>query len=255
MIGLLNKHRFLFEELVKRDFKKKYKRTVFGMAWSMLMPLLTLAVLYVVFGKMFGRSVEHFPVYLFCGNIVFTWFSEATKQGMKVLVGNVGIFSKIDMPKYMFVCAKNVQTMLNFGLTMIIFFVFCLIDNVSFGMHFLALLYPIFTLLLLNLGIGLIMSTLYMLFRDMDYLWGVSTQLIMYGSAIFYPVDRLPMKLQSLITWNPVYRHIEYFREIVLYHQIPSLTAHVALMAWAIGFVAIGALVYKLLDEEFVYYA
>ena len=102
LLEKMKKHRFLFEELVKRDFKKKYKRTVLGVAWSMLAPLLTLLVMAVVFTQFFGRSTPHYIIYMFAGNLVFFYYREATGGGMRALVDNAGIFGKINVPKYMF---------------------------------------------------------------------------------------------------------------------------------------------------------
>ena len=116
MFRKLQQHQFLFEELVKRDFKKKYKRTVLGMAWSILSPLLMLLVMRLVFTQFFGRGMEHYTTYLFCGNLVFSYFSESTGQGMTSLMGNAGIFTKVNVPKYLFLFSKNVQTLINFCL-------------------------------------------------------------------------------------------------------------------------------------------
>ena len=125
MFGKLKQYQFLFEELVKRDFKKKYKRTILGMGWSMLMPLLTLLVMKVVFEQFFGRNIEHFTTYLFCGNLLFCWFSESTNHGMRSLYGNAAIFTKVNVPKYLFLFAGSVQTVINFALTLVVFFFFC----------------------------------------------------------------------------------------------------------------------------------
>lgn len=132
MIQRMRRHQFLFEELVKRDFKKKYKRTVLGMAWSILSPLLTLLVMKMVFSNFFGRNTEHYTTYLFCGNLIFSYFSESTSQGMSSLVSNSGIFTKVNVPKYLFLMSKNVQTLINFGLTMCVFVVFCVLDRIVF---------------------------------------------------------------------------------------------------------------------------
>ena len=122
MFGKLKQYQFLFEELVKRDFKKKYKRTILGMGWSMLMPLLTLLVMKLVFEQFFGRNIEHFTTYLFCGNLLFSWFSESTNHGMRSLYGNASIFTKVNVPKYLFLFAGSVQTVINFALTLVVFF-------------------------------------------------------------------------------------------------------------------------------------
>ena len=126
----LRQYQFLFEELAKRDFKKKYKRTVLGMAWSMLSPMLTLLVMRLVFTQFFGRNMEHYTTYLFCGNLVYSFFNESTSQGMTSLMENASIFTRVNVPKYLFLFSKNVQTLINFGLTLIVFFIFCLLEPV-----------------------------------------------------------------------------------------------------------------------------
>ena len=161
MFQKLKKHQFLFEELVKRDFKKKYKRTVLGMGWSILSPLLQLLVMRIVFTQFFGRNMEHYTTYLFCGNLVFSYFSESTGQGMTSLMGNAGIFTKVNVPKYLFLFSKNVQALINFGLVLVVFFIFCFIDNITFTWKFILLIIPILSLLLFNIGVGLILSALF----------------------------------------------------------------------------------------------
>lgn len=250
----LKKYQFLFEELVKRDFKKKYKRTILGMGWSMLSPLLMLLVMKVVFEQFFGRNMDHYTTYLFCGLLTFNWFSESTNSGMRSLFGNAGIFTKVNVPKYLFLFSVNIQVLLNFALTLLIFFVFCAIDHVPFTWRFLCLGYPIVTMLLFNVGMGMILSALFIFFRDIDYLWSVALQLLMYGSAIFYMVDKLPPKIQFAFLFNPVYRHIAYIREVVLSGSVPSLGTHLTLLGFALAAFLIGAFMYKHYNTKFLYY-
>jgi len=254
MFGKLKQHKFLFEELVKRDFKKKYKRTVLGMGWSMLSPLLMLLVMKIVFEQFFGRTVNHYTIYLFCGLLPFNWFSESTNSGMRCLFGNANIFTKVNVPKYLFLLSGNIQVLINFGLTLLVFFAFCAIDHVQFTWRFLCLAYPITTLLLFNLGVGFVLSALFIFFRDVDYLWRVFVQLLMYGSAIFYPVDRLSPASQAVLACNPVYRHIEYFRDIVLHGVVPSWELHFTLAASAAAAVLAGLAMYKHYNTKFLYY-
>lgn len=253
-MAIWQKHRFLFEELVKRDFKKKYKRTVLGMGWSMLAPLLMLLVMKVVFTQFFGRNMPHYTTYLFCGLLVFNWFSESTNGGMRSLYSNASIFTKVNVPKYLFLFAGNVQAAINFGLTLLVFFFFCWLDDVAFTWRFALLLYPIMTLLLFNVGVGMILSALYIFFRDMDYLWRVFLQLLMYGSAIFYMVDKMPPNLQMVFAVNPVYRHIAYVREVVLDGVVPTLATHLTLAGFALAAFLIGAFMYKRYNTRFLYY-
>ena len=254
MMQKLKQYQFLFEELVKRDFKKKYKRTVLGMAWSILSPLLMLLVMKLVFTQFFGRNMEHYTTYLFCGNLVFSYFSESTGQGMQSLMGNAGIFTKVNVPKYLFLFSKNVQALINFGLTLIVFFLFCILDGITFTWKFLLLLYPICTLLLFNIGVGLILSALFVFFRDIQYLWSVFTQLLMYLSAIFYTIDQYPYTVQCLFLLNPVYLHIRYFRKIVIDGEIPAIWFHLLMLAYVAVVLGIGCWMYKKYNTRFLYY-
>jgi len=254
MLDTLKTHRFLFEELVKRDFKKKYKRTILGVGWSMLMPLMMLFVMKLVFEQFFGRSIGHYTTYLFCGNLVFCWFSESTSLGMHSLYGNASIFTKVNVPKYLFLFASAVQTLINFALTLVVFFFFCWMDGVEFTWKFLLLAYPVATMLAFNIGLGLVLSAFFVFFRDIDYLWRVFVQLLMYGSAIFYTIDEFSPRLQLAFACNPVYRHIAYFREVVLNGAVPSLETHLTLAGVALAAIIAGCYMYKRYNTEFLYY-
>ena len=245
---------FLFEELVKRDFKQKYKRTVLGMAWSLLSPLLTLLVMRLVFTRFFGRTMAHYTVYLFAGNLMFSYFKEATNGGMQSLMSNAHIFTKINVSKYLFLFSKNVSAVINFLLTLIVFLVFILIDRVPFHLSILAIIYPIFTLTLLNIGVGMILSALYIFFRDTQYLYDVLTLLLMYMSAIFYDVNAYPQWVQRLFLLNPIYCNIKYVRVIVLDGHLPSLAFHALLLLYGTIAFIIGSIIYKTCNQRFLYY-
>jgi len=252
----LRRHRFLFEELVKRDFKNKYKRTALGMGWSLLSPLLTLLVMKIVFTQFFGRGAgqAHYTTYLFSGILVFTFFSEASKGGMTALMANAGIFTKVNVPKYLFLFAKNAQALVNFLLTLAVFFLFCGLDRVTFSWRFLLLVYPIVTLTLFNVGLGLVLSALYVFFRDMQYLWAVVTRLVMYGSAVFYPVDRFPPSLMAAFRCNPVFDHIAFVRKVVIGNATPEWWEFALLAGFAALMLAFGGWLYRRYNTEFLYY-
>ncbi len=254
MVRKVKKYQFLFEELVKRDFKKKYKRTVLGMTWSVLSPLLNLLVMRLVFTQFFGRTTAHYTIYLFCGNLVFSYFNESTSQGMASLMGNAGIFTKVNVPKYLFLFSKNVQTLINFGLTLSVFFVFCVLDGITFTWKLVCLLYPILCLVLFNVGVGLILSALFVFFRDIQYLWSVFTMLLMYMSAIFYTIDSYEPMVQNLFLVNPVYLFIRYFRKIVIEATIPTAWFHLLMLTDVVIVLSIGCWMYKKYNTKFLYY-
>lgn len=239
---------------MKRDFKKKYKGTVLGMAWSVLSPLLMLLVMRLVFSHFFGRNMEHYTTYLFCGNLIFAFFNESTGQGMSSLLNNANIFTKVNVPKYLFLLSKNVQCLINFGLTLCMFVLFCFLDKITFTWRWILLLYPICGLVCFNIGVGLILSALYVFFRDIQYLWGVFTQLLMYMSAIFYSIDSYSPLVQHAFLLNPVYLFIRYFRKIVIEATIPSLWFHLLMAFDVLVAVGIGSWMYKKYNHQFLYY-
>lgn len=254
MLKKIKQYRFLFEELVKRDFTKKYKRTVLGMLWSVLGPLMSLGVMALVFTKFFGHNIPHYVIYLFCGNLVYSYFREATSTGMTSLRDNASIFSKINVPKYMFLLSKNVSTLINFGLNIIVLLVFVLLDGLPITWKFIFLLYPIACLVIFNLGVGLILSALFVMFRDIQYLYDIFTLLLMYLSAIFYDISVYSQQVQYLFYLNPVYVYIRYFRKIIIEGTIPQLSFHILAAAYAVIALVIGAVIYRKNNYKFLYY-
>lgn len=254
ILEILKKHQFLFEELVKRDFKEKYKRTVLGMAWSVLSPLLTLLVMKVVFTQFFGRNTPFYTTYLFSGNLVMAYFRESTTGGMGSLIGNARIFTKINIPKYLFIFSRNVSALVNFLIILVVYFFFCFLDGITFGFHMLSLVYPILCLLAFNVGVGMILSAMYIFFRDTKYLYDVFLTLLTYLSAIFYRVDGYSPLIQKAFLLNPVYCYIRYFRLVVIDGIIPSVQYHLLCLFYAAVALVVGFLVYKKNNHKFLYY-
>lgn len=254
MLEQLKKNRFLFEELVKRDFKQKYKRTVLGMLWSVLYPILNLIIISLVMTKFFGRTIAHYNTYLFCGTLVMSYFRESTIGGMNSLMSNRGIISKVNIPKYMFLLSKNISSLINFGLTLCVFFVFCLFDHIHFGIHFFYLIFAIVCLVVFNIGVGLVLSAMFVFFRDISYLYDVFLVLLNYLSAIFYQIDSFSPRVQRLFLCNPIYCYIHYFRVIVIDGHAPSLQYHGLCLLYAVLSLLIGAWFYKKYNHKFLYY-
>ena len=250
----MKKNQFLFEELVKRDFKQKYKRTVLGMLWSILKPLLTLLVMRLVFTNFFGRNTPYYTTYLFAGNLMFSYYKEQTTGEMNALISNAHIFTKINIPKYMFVLSKSVSAVINFGLTVLVFFLFVAIDRVPPHWTMLATIYPMITLTMFNLGFGMILSALYLFFMDTMYIYDVFSLLLMYVSAIFYKIDDFPVWVQRVFLLNPVYCNIKYVRVVVIDGNMPSLAFHLLLLFYGGIALFLGALIYKKYNHQFLYY-
>lgn len=253
LFSLFKQYKFVFSELVKRDFKKKYKRSALGMLWSMIAPLFTLLVMNFVFCNVFGRTQEYYTIYLFSGWLIFQYYNEATNGAMNSLVANSGIFSKVKVPKYMFLFSRIASSSINFFLVLVVYLIFVVAYGLPITWKFITLLYPIACLFLLILGVGLILSALFVFFRDIQYLYGIFTTALMYFTPIFYTVDMLGDKAE-LFYINPLYLYVTYFRNVVIYSTIPSLEFHVYTLLYSAVFFIIGCWMYKKYNYKFLYY-
>jgi len=246
-------YEFVFTELLKRDFKKKYKRSILGVLWSMLAPLFTLLVMNFVFGHFFGNHQEHYVIYLFSGWLVFQYYNEATNGAMNSLLANASIFSKVKVPKYMFLFSRVSSSSINFLLTFIVYLIFVLIDDLPITWKFITLFYPVVCMFFLILGVGLILSALFVFFRDIQYLYSIFTTALMYFTPIFYTVDMLGEKAWIFYI-NPLFLYINYFRQVVIYGSIPSLAYHAYTLLYSLIFFGIGCWMYKRYNYKFLYY-
>jgi ABC-2 type transport system permease protein len=208
----------------------------------------------VVFTEFFGRSTPHYTTYLFSGTLVMSYYKESTQHGMRSLMDNHKIISKINVPKYLFLFSKNVSSLVNFALTLSVYFLFCFLDGIHFGPHMLALIYPIICLAIMNIGIGMILSALFVFFRDIQYFYELFLTLLTYMSAIFYRIDKFSPETQRLFLINPVFVVIKYFRSVVIDGVIPSLPYHGLMLFYSLFYLTIGCIIYKKYNTEFVYY-
>lgn len=246
-------NKFLFKELVKRDFKKKYKGTILGVLWSVLYPLFDLLILVLIFTKLLGRNTPHYPIYVFCGIIVLTFFREATKESLSSLRANRNIITKVKMPNYLLILSKNVSALFNFFITLCIFFIICIIDGISFKMMFLLLVFPIICITIFNIGVGLILSICYVFFKDASYLYDLLLVILNYLSATFYSISSFSPFVQKLYLLNPLFCYIQYFRLIVIYNEVPNLLLHILCLVYALLYLSIGIIVYKKNRKKIVY--
>lgn len=250
----IKQNRFLFEELTKRDFKKKYKRTVLGILWSVISPFLTFMIQYFVFGYIFNRLDSGFVVYLLTGTLMYTFFNNATTAGMFSMYSNGSILSKVKVPKALFVLSSNSAATFNFLLTLVVYFVFMIACGINFGFHLFMMLYPIICLIIFNIGMSYILSTLFVFFKDIQYLYQIFTMLLTYLSALFYDIRSFPENIQFIFRVNPIYQYISYMRELVMQSTIPSLSHHLICLSFSLGMLGLGVFIHKKTEQKFVYY-
>lgn len=246
------KYFYLLWEMVLRDIKVKYKKSALGLMWSVLNPLLMMIVMTIVFSTLFKSDIENFPIYLLAGQTVFSFFSEATNMAMMSIISNGSLLKKIYIPKYIFPTSKVIFGLVNFLFSLIAMLVVIIFTHLQLTEHMV--LFPIFLiyLFLFSLGIGMILASYAVYFRDLIHLYGIFLLVWTYLTPIFYPIKIIPPKFLIIIKLNPMYHFIEYYREILLYHKWPSLRLNVICLSFAILSLIIGSIVFYKKQNEFV---
>ena len=214
-----SKYQYLLKELVKRDIKIKYRRSVLGIFWSFLNPLLSMVVLTIIFSTIFNNSIENFPVYFLTGKLVFDFYSQGSKAGMMSIIKNGSIIKKVYVPKYMYSLGVVLSNFVTFALALIVLFLVMIATHANFTIYILYAILPIFLLLIFTIGAGLLLAALTVFFRDVEHLYGVFVMMLMWGSAIFYPASIIPQQYQFLFNLNPIYALISLCRDSFLYGQ------------------------------------
>ncbi|MBR1494383.1 MAG: ABC transporter permease [Acidaminococcaceae bacterium] len=249
----LTRFRYLLFQLVKRDFKIKYRGSVLGILWSVLNPLLNMLVLSVVFSQVF-RAVDNYKMYLLAGLTVFNFFSEATNVACPSVVGNFGMITKVYFPKFIIPTSKVLTSSINLLITTAVYLLLGLFMDVRPWAGYLLIPYVLACVLGFSLGMAYILSALFVFFRDTLHLYGVLLTIWMYSTPILYPLDALPERLIPLFRCNPLYRFIDFFRSITMYAEIPPARDFLACAAWAAGTFLAGAFLFVRQQDRFIYY-
>lgn len=204
-------------ELVKKGIKLKYRRSYLGILWSLLEPILTTIVLTIVFGTLFGNRSEDFPVYILCGRLLYSFFSNSTKSAAKAIRANASMIKKVYVPKYLYPLSSILYNYIVTGIALVVLVPLCIYCHVGVSFHMFYAFIPFLCLFILTYGCGMILATVTVFFRDMQYLWDVLLMIIMYSSAIFYYPERL-MKSGYfwILKYNPLYCVIMNFRQAML---------------------------------------
>lgn len=236
---------FAIKQLVSREIKRKYARSYLGILWSVLNPLLSMAVLSMIFSTMFKRSIENFPIYYLTGMIFWQLFSGATNSAMGAIVDNRSLLMKVKMSKQSFVVARIYTALTNFGYTCIAYVLMMIIFRIQPSWYMLLFPIPVFCMLLFATGISFFLSILYVFFADVKYLYSVILTLWMYLSALFFPIDSLAENMQKLISMNPVYVYINFARQCMMYQTCPDAMEWVKMIAWGVGSFILGYWFFK----------
>ncbi len=255
------RYRYLLENLVMRDFKLRYRRSVLGVAWSVLNPLLMCLVYWAVFSSLFASmksdNIQNFAVYLLCGQLLFSFFGESSTNSMNSMLAAAPLLKKVYIPKYIFPLEKCCFGMVNTFFSFVALLLVMLFTGNSISWTVVLAIYPLLMLFFFTLGVSLALAAFTVFFRDVMHMWTVFTTALMYFSAIFYDPSQMGnlvggFSMQTLILFNPIYWYITAFRTTVMSGEVLTFS-----MVWVCGLCAvlsmmIGSVIFNKTQDKFV---
>lgn len=246
----IKQYAFVIRELTGREIKRKYARSSLGIIWSVLNPLLMMIVMSLIFSTMFRRSIANFPIYYLTGETIWGLFSGATNSAMTALVDNKNLLIKAKLPKQTFILSRIYTALVNFAYTMIAYILMLIVFKIQPSVSMLLFFVDIFFLIIFVTGIGYMLATAYVFFADIKYLYSVLLRILIYLSAIFYPIASLPEAMQTFIGCNPVYVFIAFARTCVMDGMIPDAMMWIKLISWSMATLGIGLFVFKIKENQ-----
>ena len=246
------KFRPLLGELIARDIKTKYRKSVLGVLWTLLNPLFMMIILSVVFSNLFKFDVEYFPVYLLSGQLIFNFYSEATTASMSAIMDNGPLLKKIYVPKYLFVLSRVFSSTINLLASFTALILVMLAMRVE--LHYTVLLVPIplIFIVLFSLGVGLILSAITVKFRDIMHLYSVFVTALMYLTPVIYPMSILPRWLSIVVRANPITNILIMFRDVMLYGRLPSVEGIIIALVETTLALCVGLYVFYKNQDQFI---
>jgi len=257
MFAEMKKYRFLLDQLVSRDFKTKYKRSVLGVLWSLLYPLVTMLIMNFIFSFVFRMNINNYPIYIFSGLLIWNYFNDVISQSMMSIIHNGQIIRKIYIPKFIFPLSKSISSCINLGISAVVLLVIALLTGIQPSWSWLLLPYVLVCVLLFSLGFSFVMSASMVFLRDLQYLWGIIGMIWMYVTPIIYPISIIPEKYAAVVfvmKLNPIYHYVAYVRQVVMEGRVPTLSYHAVCLASALLMLVIGRWVFSKLEDRFILY-
>lgn len=251
---MCTRYQFLIKQLVSRDFKTKYKRSVLGMAWSFLNPLLTMCVQYVVFSTLFKSDIPNYAVYLLTGIVFMNFFSEAVSMGMTSITGNASLIKKVYVPKYIYPISRVISSLVNFVIALIPLMLVMIFTGLMPRPALILLVFDILCLLGFITGMGLLLTTAMTFFQDTQFLWGVISMMWMYLTPIFYPESIIAEQFLTVYRMNPMYQYITFARTCIIDGVSPAPLSYLWCLLSSVMVLWLGIIVFKKHQDRFVLY-
>ncbi|MCH5291393.1 MAG: ABC transporter permease [Treponema sp.] len=252
MNAIVSHRLYLLRVLVFNSIKKRYRRSVLGVVWSMLNPLLTMMVQALVFSHVFRRDIENYLLYLISGQILFNFFSESTRTAMNSIIKNSRLLKKIKVPKYMFPLSAVLASLVNLLFSIPALVIIMVVTRARFSFGSLTFVFPLFFMLVFCIGVGMFLSAVAVFFRDIIHLYAVFITLLQYTTPIFYPASVLEGRHPWVLFLNPLYHYIRTFREAI-YSASPTAPMHVLWGAlFSFGAMLLGLWLFNRKQKKFI---
>ena len=258
------KYRYLLYEIVRKNIKLQYRNSVLGVFWTFLQPLLTTIVLVLVFGGVFGNKsakMVNFPIYLLCGRLIYEFFTQSTKRAMRSIRNSASVIKKVYVPKYIYPLSNVIANFVTFLISLsvlacfLVYFYFFSDKPPIINQYIFLSPIPIIILLILSVGVGLILCTLEVFFKDVEYLYEVFCMLLFYMTPIFYHVDQLNIVnkfVKMALMANPLYSITNMFRCCVLYGEMFNMNHFWYSLIFSILTVIIGLWAFYKKQDKFI---
>lgn len=246
------KYQPLLKELVSRDIKTKYRKSVLGVLWTLLNPLFMMIILSVVFSNLFKFNIEYFPLYLLSGQVVFNFFSDSTTTSMSAIINNASLIKKVYIPKYLFVLSRIFSCFINLLASYCALIIVMVVLRVELQYTTFLMIVPILFLALFSSGVGLILSAVAVKFRDIIHLYSVFITALMYLTPVIYPLSLLPVGIKQIVLLNPITNILTMFRDVMLYGTIPSVSSILIAAGESVCVMGIGVWVFYKSQDEFI---
>lgn len=246
------KYKNLIGYLAKNQISLKYRKSYLGLLWSLLNPLFTMLVLNMVFSSIFKNNIENFPIYLMCGRLIYEYNAESTKTAMNAVISNSSLIKKIYIPKYVFPLSSSVAALVNMLFSLIALVIVMAATHLSLKWTMLFIWLPMLYVFIFSTGLGLILASANVFFRDTKHLYGVFLTLWMYLTPLFYPIESVSPEVRQIIEYNPLYHFIAMFRGMMLDGVMPSLMENVICLTTGLVTVVLGLLCFKKSQDKFI---
>ncbi len=242
------------KEIVKRDFKKKYYRSVLGVAWSMLSPLMLMIVITIIFSTLFRHTTPYYPAYWFSGNMLFTFITGGSQSAMNSVIHNSSLIKKMKIPNYFFCLSTVILHLIMMLFSIIPFIAVSLVIGVPMTPYMLLLPIPVLYSFVFTLGLGMFLCAYGTFLRDLDYLYNIVRRMWLYLTPIFYPIDIVPEQFRFIWELNPIYIFLEIYRSLAINGAMPSERLLIIATLYSLITLVLGIVTFKEKEKRFFLY-